>query len=139
MKPPDASVTSTPPPRNADEAREHIIASERELAQLLPEGDEANGQVREPAPPADAPVSPSPMPGQPTGIPGAQGDSPSPMRAPESRASRCAVACSALGSMRRAADRLCELQGENDDACTDARSRVERSQTRVRRSCPSCQ
>ncbi|MBM4374119.1 MAG: hypothetical protein FJ095_03470 [Deltaproteobacteria bacterium] len=51
---------------------------------------------------------------------------------------RCAVACKAFASMRRAAERVCELMGEGDEECLDARGRVSRSGERVERSCPTC-
>ncbi|MFO0757142.1 MAG: MYXO-CTERM sorting domain-containing protein [Byssovorax sp.] len=48
----------------------------------------------------------------------------------------CAVACQALGSMRRAADRLCEL--DRGARCAGARSKVRDAEDRVRASCPEC-
>ncbi len=44
--------------------------------------------------------------------------------------SRCLRSCRALGSMRRAVDRLCELT-DADARCENARRRLERSQRRV--------
>lgn len=58
--------------------------------------------------------------------------------AAQTRTSRCAVACKALGSMRRAAERVCDLLGTTDAECVDARSRVERSGSLVARACPTC-
>ncbi len=51
----------------------------------------------------------------------------------------CSIACRALASMRRAADHLCELAGEGDTRCSDARARVGRASDRVRGSCASCE
>lgn len=51
---------------------------------------------------------------------------------------RCALACRALASMARAAESLCELQGDDDGRCRDARARVEGASARVQRACPSC-
>jgi hypothetical protein len=51
---------------------------------------------------------------------------------------RCPVACKALASMRRAADLVCELAGRADAQCSDAQSRVTRSQSTVERACPRC-
>jgi len=48
----------------------------------------------------------------------------------------CAVACDALGSMTRAADRLCAL--DPGPACDDARARVRDAQRRVQAACPEC-
>ena len=50
----------------------------------------------------------------------------------------CAVACSALASMARSADRLCGLTGPDDPACHDALGRVEAATARVRAACPGC-
>lgn len=35
------------------------------------------------------------------------------------------MACRALASMKRAAETICEITGEGDDRCVDARRRVE--------------
>jgi hypothetical protein len=50
---------------------------------------------------------------------------------------RCIRSCKALGSMRRAVDRLCELTDE-DDRCESARGRLERSNRRVNDAGCSC-
>ena len=75
--------------------------------------------------PKDAPDAAGPKPrgeaeGQPT-----------PMAPPpdvaQSRPDRCSQACRALSSMKRSADRLCELTGSEDPRCTDVVSRYERA------------
>ncbi|MBI4953731.1 MAG: hypothetical protein HY908_17030 [Myxococcales bacterium] len=43
----------------------------------------------------------------------------------------CAIACAALGSMRRAAAGLCELTGELDARCTEARGKLATNERRV--------
>jgi len=48
----------------------------------------------------------------------------------------CATACKALDSMRRAADRLCQL--DPGDRCAKARQKVADATARVNASCPSC-
>lgn len=48
----------------------------------------------------------------------------------------CALACRALESLRRAADRLCAL--DPGDACTDARAKLRDAAERVRVACPEC-
>jgi hypothetical protein len=48
----------------------------------------------------------------------------------------CVVACEALGSMARAADRLCAL--EPGPRCDEARARVSDAQRRVQEACPEC-
>lgn len=53
----------------------------------------------------------------------------------------CAVACRALASMRRSAERLCGLAtGAPAEAmrCDDARTRVTRAEGRVKQRCPAC-
>jgi hypothetical protein len=52
--------------------------------------------------------------------------------------SRCSRACRALGSMDRAAERLCELTGNGDERCESARGRVEAARGLVARSCDRC-
>jgi MYXO-CTERM domain-containing protein len=48
----------------------------------------------------------------------------------------CDAACSALASMMRAADELCEL--EPGERCEAAKKRVAAAKERVRKSCPDC-
>jgi uncharacterized protein (TIGR03382 family) len=50
--------------------------------------------------------------------------------------SDCVAACRALGSMQRAADRLCEMDAGT--ACAEARAKVEDARKRVRAACPAC-
>jgi hypothetical protein len=50
----------------------------------------------------------------------------------------CATACSALASMERATKHLCELTGDGDARCDNARSRVSGATERVSASCPAC-
>lgn len=50
----------------------------------------------------------------------------------------CATACSALSSMERAAKHLCDLTGDADSRCDNARSRVSGAAERVNASCPVC-
>lgn len=47
----------------------------------------------------------------------------------------CELACRALGSMRRAADRICSLSA---DRCDDATARLTRAERRVFDACPGC-
>ncbi len=55
-----------------------------------------------------------------------------------SAADPCATACSALESMARAAKHLCDLTGDGDARCDNARSRVSGATERVSASCPAC-
>jgi MYXO-CTERM domain-containing protein len=50
--------------------------------------------------------------------------------------SDCTTACKALGSMERAASRLCEI--DPGPTCDDARAKVEEARKRVRAACPMC-
>ena len=49
----------------------------------------------------------------------------------------CAIACRALGSMERAAARLCELAGDGE-RCDAANARVKSASERVHGACPGC-
>ena len=70
------------------------------------------------------PASPMPDPRAGTGLGGDAGDP-------------CVIACRALGSMVRAASRLCELAGEGE-RCDAANVRVKSASERVRGACPGC-
>lgn len=50
--------------------------------------------------------------------------------------SDCAVACRALASIRRAADRICAL--DPDTRCAAARAKADEAAERVKRACPQC-
>lgn len=54
----------------------------------------------------------------------------------QAQSADCATACRALEGMRRAADRLCQL--DPGDRCTAAREKVRRAAERVRAACPDC-
>lgn len=133
-------------------ARAMLAAGEREVGALLAQADEEPTAVqaqekgdgmakndrarkvgesskpstarvaRGPADAAEA-TPPTAVPASPPGV---------------SRGPRCFVACKAMTSMRRAADRMCELVGSSDEQCFDARGRVARSQSQVERVCPAC-
>jgi hypothetical protein len=51
---------------------------------------------------------------------------------------QCATACSALSSMGRAARHLCDLTGDGDARCDNARTRVSGATEKVMASCPAC-
>lgn len=67
-----------------------------------------------------------------------RGGTPERLAQRDSALDRCTSACKALDSMTRAATRVCELVGESDAQCSDARKRVARSQSRVAQACPAC-
>jgi hypothetical protein len=50
----------------------------------------------------------------------------------------CSMVCSALASMERSASHVCDLVGESDHRCANARTRVHTATARVRASCPKC-
>ncbi|MDI1481389.1 hypothetical protein [Polyangium sp. y55x31] len=50
----------------------------------------------------------------------------------------CMTACRALQSMGRAATHLCDLAGEGDTRCANAKDRVRRAEDLVRQRCPGC-
>jgi MYXO-CTERM domain-containing protein len=56
--------------------------------------------------------------------------------AAEADGSDCATACRALDSMRRATDRICEI--EPGDGCARAEATLRRTAARVRAACPEC-
>jgi hypothetical protein len=66
------------------------------------------------------------------------GGATAPRRMASSPRDRCDIACRALGSMRRSADRLCQLTSEDDERCGNVRGRVERATTIVESVCPDC-
>jgi len=52
--------------------------------------------------------------------------------------SACRRVCSAIGSMRRSANAICDLAGEDDPRCADARDTVEENERRVADAGCSC-
>jgi hypothetical protein len=52
--------------------------------------------------------------------------------------SPCDMACRALSSMRRSAERICELAGPSDERCARARSRVSAAEERIRQAHCEC-
>jgi uncharacterized protein (TIGR03382 family) len=56
--------------------------------------------------------------------------------AAETEGADCATACRALDSMRRAADRICEI--EPGDGCARAEDTLRKTAARVRAACPEC-
>ena len=53
-------------------------------------------------------------------------------------ATPCDIACRALSSMKKSADRICELAGTADERCTRARARVSAAEQRIRRAQCEC-
>ena len=109
------------PMNDADEAEAVFRAAEADM--------QASLTVTEDPPPAPASQPEDSHAGAP--VPA------EPLRANRS-VDRCTRACRALGSMQRAANRLCELTGEDDSRCERVRERVDEARTTVRASCPRC-
>ncbi|MDC3956196.1 hypothetical protein [Polyangium jinanense] len=85
------------------------------------------------APPAPqhkrAPAAPTkPTTPAPEGMSAAGGDE-----------SPCHGACRAYASMKRAATRLCDLAGKEDDRCAAAQERIDRASERLKAACPRCE
>ena len=112
----DATVPATPSPATPPAAKQEAGDIQDALAELE-RAERTLGQIV-PAGPA------SPRTGQ--------------AEAERSAGTPCDVACAALGSMRRAASRLCGLTGASDPRCNDALARVQSAEARVQASCGVC-
>ena len=76
---------------------------------------------------------------RPADTAGAAAESPVLPPAPEpDSGSACDLACNALSSMRRSADRICSIAGESNPRCARARARVEDANGRVSRASCAC-
>ena len=53
-------------------------------------------------------------------------------------AADCATMCLALASMRRAANKICDLSGESSDACREARRKVANAAKRISKAGCNC-
>lgn len=106
---------------------------------------------QEPAPAAEAPAkattsddapgrSSSQAPATSGALSSSPGDLERAQRELEIAAGDCQNACRALGSMDRAAGKLCTLARSTDerDRCGDAKTKVQNARDRVRRTCGSC-
>ncbi len=152
QSPPDDALGSDV---DIEAARAMLAEGERQVGQLLAQSEQhsTRGEAKAPASaPASAPDSdeessrPKKSAADRSNAAGRGGapetkfaeSAPAPVRAVQADG-RCAIACKALTSMRRAADRMCDLVGVSDDQCSDARARVVRSQSRVSSVCPACE
>jgi type IV secretory pathway VirB10-like protein len=112
-----------------------------------PQGAAAQPYAQPPPPPPSpeaAPASPAQpgaaAPDRMMALRSASNEVESSQRELDVAGSDCRNACRALGSMDRAAGRLCELShgsGE-ENRCTDAKQRVYSARDRVRTNCGSC-
>jgi hypothetical protein len=57
---------------------------------------------------------------------------------PANNGDPCALACRALASMGRAASHICDIAGDDDERCGNAKGRVKNAEERVHQSCPAC-
>jgi hypothetical protein len=95
-----------------------------------------------PPPPPPPPAAPAAAP--PSSAPAARGataadkDDREARKPPAVAVDACSTACSALASMERATEHLCDLAGAGDARCTTARTRVKNASLRVRAACPIC-
>jgi hypothetical protein len=123
-----------PPPSDVPSALTRLDQAESQLAQAL--GDPTFAEPPKPAE-AQAGASPTSAPPPPPAAPAeaAAADSAGQSASPPDP---CVTACRALASMGRSATHVCDLAGEGDARCEDARSRVSRATDRVRARCPSC-
>jgi hypothetical protein len=107
------------------DAEAALARAERELNQALVASTASGGaspKRKAPSSPAAGAAPPSPA------KPGAAADEEA---SGDSVANRCAVACRAFGSLRRAADAVCRLAGEADARCKRAQGVVNQSRSRV--------
>lgn len=88
------------------------------------------------SPAADAPAPPPAAPASAPSVEEAEGADRD--DAPRASGSPCGTACRALGSMRRSAERICELVPTDDARCLDARRRTDSSAARVAASGCGC-
>jgi hypothetical protein len=113
-----------PPPGDVDALSRDLESQERELAQSLggPPPPSANTAPGGAVPDTDNASTATP-PAQP---------------AAEASGSPCATACRALASMRRSADRICEITGPGAERCGWAREKVRDAEARVARAACAC-
>ena len=93
-----------------------------------PESGGAGAGTADEAPaPASQPAQPEPSIGAAEGRPLADGEP----AEREARGSPCEVACRALSSMQRIAERICALTSETHPRCESARGRVQEAEQRM--------
>lgn len=129
-----ARPASTAPTSSIDAYEQDLNAAEARLraAGVVPEGESsasgslgaAEAQAAAPPAPAEAPAPEAPAPEADEAAPPRAADKEPPAPGKERAESGCVVACRAFASMKRAADGICEIAGESDARCTQARKRV---------------
>lgn len=125
------------PPDDVEALLRELSRSERELEARLGDSDDEElgaGSAGMP-PPAEEPAEP------PEAAPTAEaeaGGEQAPKTAEPRAQTPCETACRAFASMRRSAERICELTGESDGRCSGARERVARAGQRIERAGCAC-
>lgn len=107
---------------------------------------QADATASPPPPPSTAPAQPQggsasgPATSRSIAIQGATNEMERSQRELDVAAGDCRNACRALGSMDRAAGKVCELSRGEDDSrrCDDAKKRVYSSRDRVKTTCGQC-
>ncbi|MDI1431012.1 hypothetical protein [Polyangium sorediatum] len=107
-------------------------------------------QYATPPPPTPTPALPAPTATMPAPAPAeaerkaeadakrAEAGAPAADEATPVSSDPCMTACRALESMGRAATHLCDLTGDGDTRCANAKDRVRRAEDLVRQRCPGC-
>ncbi|MDI1432019.1 MULTISPECIES: hypothetical protein [Polyangium] len=116
--------------RTPDDAATELDRWEISFLNVMVVADEAKSSAEGAAPPAAPTDAARKAPTKPV--------------APEatsagSEESPCHGACRAYASMKRAATRLCDLAGKEDDRCAAAQQRIDRANERLKAACPRCE
>lgn len=123
---PEAGVSSEEP-LDLDDAARRFEQAEQEIGTLFAAADKTKDADAAGKPTMSNRDETAPMP-----------QAPPPDVAQSRPPDRCDRACRALRSMKRSADRLCELTGGDDPRCSDVLARYERAGRRVRDACAEC-
>ncbi|MDI3290976.1 hypothetical protein [Polyangium sp. 15x6] len=138
--PPPAATSMTPSPvtsddlRTPDDAQMELARWESTFLNVMGVPDEE----RKSSAAADARPQPEPK-RAPAGVAKPTTPAPEGMSAAGGDESPCHGACRAYASMKRAATRLCDLAGKEDDRCAAAQARIDRASERLKAACPRCE
>ncbi|MDC0741152.1 hypothetical protein [Polyangium mundeleinium] len=117
--------------RTPDDAETELARWEISFLNVMVVADEAKSSAGGAAPPAAPTDAARKAPTKPV--------TPESMSATGSEDSPCHGACRAYASMKRAATRLCDLAGKEDDRCAAAQARIDRANERLKAACPRCE
>lgn len=136
--PPSPAQSSIP----AEDPAAALAKAEHDLDQALALSDHRDREAQSAVSDLAEAAAPSP---EPSAAPAeAAGRAEAAPRRAESKAyaepppTRCELACRAYASMGRATESLCDLGGEEEARCVDARSRLEHASARLSASCGGC-